>query len=1828
MALDLSDEALGLPGKKDGGVNLSDEALGLPAKKSEVDPFAGYSDAARIEESRKAFGTKGRQKTYEELSRFSRGRLGPESPFSIAEELRATVEGIYGLATMAWGGATKLMTAAAPAKAAGLSAGEAFTEEYNSLAKNASEAFKPLAPEGFTITHKIGELLTKGIQGAGGMVFEKGLPLPAPFTVFQPLTAKSPAAGAAAEAVLTLASLIVPFTAGKGTPKPTPRPQPGKQPLATWEEFAAQYPEAAKNIDASSMGAVRFRREDTSIADAISRQVNTELGLTGEATNLPLQVRAMMIFDKVAPTVPAGEKLRAVQALTRKIEVLDQARLDLSNKRGLPDLGARALEEPITVTKDGVALTPEQARELHAQFARRSVEENADALSLSVIGQLRTQAKNVLKQTKDGPEYNMELSALERMWRSAFPDEYLGRRDAALEKFMNFEGDMTYQQVVDTLGPARLKSGTKRQRQAGAIDIEGIDYLLNSFRDLPDQPILKRSTIVGQLNRQGVPQAEKDVVLKALRDRDTITQAELTGSVAADVLPLKGERIGAIAGASQGYPTRIGINPRQADIVIWDSPIKHGIENHFDGRDNYFAHTRQFDHGGIRHIVEVQSDLAQRGVNLPQRSPAATAGVLRVLAGDLMEGRTTPKDLPRGIRGEIFASDSYLAKATKEEVAGKLMERAGQLVTKDQPVHESIINQMKPLEKRWYERILMEENRQAARDGVGMMRVPTPETLAQVEHFQGNLVPGVHDITPQKFTLSGPLGKKELTATKIKIDKGGLATVITDSGMPVDGGSLRTGVLGPMLRDVPRSYFKDQQTILDFYKREVLPFTRARWGAKEVMDEFGHTWLEWKVNPNAASEKIPAFGGRLPEKEAKIKTEADKYLDAYIKSGGPRGRQRGAIDIPDWEDMVRAKERGEAAVTAATERGWTTPPPADNELYLKTKEAFANSRKSEEAGHKNTMESMLKRARREVVAHDYDLRAELERAGDYGQRAVDRLALQNGATMAAKSRMDAINEGVFNSLDRATKEQVDEMMRLRRIIEIDSYKGVGKHKHPEGITGPEAEAVAIRMKQELGDQQFGRVYDLTNRIMKEYKDILSRRHDAGLLSDESYLKLLHFDYSPTEFIDLLDPLQTFTVHGRPLTVRTSGVPFLERGKRGAVVMDSQLLLAEALVRSENLIFKNETMKQLHELATKVPENGLVSLPAKNTIGKEGTPDAYVKHVPKGQVALGVRSQGKQDFVLMREDLAEQFIRRPQIMPEFTSTMLRIGSGSAALKATATTYNPAFIIAGLPMDILHTWLATSGHYSPHLPMFAGQMAADLMATAKDAWTKGPRYQQGLREGLGSAFMTHEGRGFSGITEKTTSVAERQMMPRFEKLKAALSYFNESADIWVRMAHRERLIKQGMDSWQATGEARNRLDYSAGGAFTRAVDTVIPYTNVAVQAVSKVVQAGARDKADLATKLAWGGSAITAWTMANMISSPETWQQIPTSDKIRSLPITFGDQWYVIDPDGNKRYVYAPGVRMDAVVAPLAATIVAGMEQAEYGKAPDGILTKSITNLNPVMEFRAPPTIEAIGTYLSNYDALTGRPITPHFGQVKPEHEGTTMGRGEPSSPLAQAIGGATGMSPPRLDAAARKVINTNNMYLSMMGYGYRYIFEGDDPRVQAQATEQMMLQNPAIRPFLKLTNPSTRYMAGIEEKREEEGSRRKQMTDSVDDLLFQVRKGQAKIGEVQTYIKNQAAEDREWLHRYATTSFKVKEVMQRFGASDGIPNESWWRSVAALEPRPRAQEFYSQWLSASPEDRGRMERIAVGLHNAGAGFYSDNFRRELARERQLLGTERR
>jgi hypothetical protein len=404
-------------------------------------------------------------------------------------------------------------------------------------------------------------------------------------------------------------------------------------------------------------------------------------------------------------------------------------------------------------------------------------------------------------------------------------------------------------------------------------------------------------------------------------------------------------------------------------------------------------------------------------------------------------------------------------------------------------------------------------------------------------------------------------------------------------------------------------------------------------------------------------------------------------------------------------------------------------------------------------------------------------------------------------------------------------------------------------------------------------------------------------------------------------------------------------------------------------------------------------------------------------------------------------------------------------------------------------------------------------------------------------------------------------------------------------------------------------------------------MIPYTNIAVNATSKVVEGFAKDPKSALAKIGWITGASSAVVLANMMESPETYKAISTRDKVRNFNITFGDQYFVLDADGNKRYLYA-NIRMDQTAMPFNAAVVAGLENAEYGTVPDGVLKEAIGQVNPLTTM-FPPMWQAYRAYTDNYDPLRDSPIYRGLN-VKPEDEVRNVSRGQPTSKIAQMIGGVTGLSPMGLEAAGSKVANSNNIFIQAAGGGLRVMF-GDElnPREQAASTGELMLQYVhKLSGVVKLTTPGTAQMKKLEETAQEFNSVYKQQIDQLETITFKAAQGQADDKDIEKYIASQPPEIQKQLVKHAQYQLNVDKVMKHFKASDGIPPKSWWSASAQLRGDARAHVFYNEWISASAEDRRRMLSVASALHEAGVGYLSEDFDREFRKQRQLLGTEQR
>ena len=178
-------------------------------------------------------------------------------------------------------------------------------------------------------------------------------------------------------------------------------------------------------------------------------------------------------------------------------------------------------------------------------------------------------------------------------------------------------------------------------------------------------------------------------------------------------------------------------------------PVELGSNNHF-GDPNYFAHTRSFEENGVRHVVEVQSDLAQKAGKMLtpeeraklekwQADLSAERGEWIKQARALQDSGTRKLDELQA-KGKDASSPEWAewlqrrndnmkrVRAAQQDVEARLAEVRSKLDTAG--AAERIVP-ITPMLKNWHKRIIREEIADAARSAARY----TPEKRAKLQEL-------------------------------------------------------------------------------------------------------------------------------------------------------------------------------------------------------------------------------------------------------------------------------------------------------------------------------------------------------------------------------------------------------------------------------------------------------------------------------------------------------------------------------------------------------------------------------------------------------------------------------------------------------------------------------------------------------------------------------------------------------------------------------------------------------------------------------------------------------------------------------------------------------------------------------------------------------------------------------------------------------------------------------------------------------------------------------------------------------------------------------------
>lgn len=475
--------------------------------------------------------------------------------------------------------------------------------------------------------------------------------------------------------------------------------------------------------------------------------------------------------------------------------------------------------------------------------------------------------------------------------------------------------------VEDAIDRARRMNVGPRRGQMGAIAEEpppplsnvlgGMSTTLRTLENLPQrQSVIGLDTIRQQLRRSEITKPEREVMEKILSTHqgDTISAQELARRVQDEtkqfaLFPKDTDQFATYGLENIGRDDRPWVG-RVADVenartTIHRSPTPTSTDNHFKD-PNYFGHTRAFDADGITHVVELQSDLAQKaGKTLSAEDRAYLEDRLAEARQqlDFIRNQNAMVD-----RGELPASVRRTVLQPTQLRIAELESKLSTGVTAEA---------QRPMFKNWERRLIREEISRAARayedlpnkiayfegeiakaPGLGIddthpairdlqrrldqarqqmtrppvIRFADADAVARVEGWPKKL-----DITPgDEFdaTLRGKRLSGSLAGTvndwkytgHVRVDEGGMWEA---ERIPIDvngnaignpvwsnrgSTNISQSVVDKRVKESDKLQFPEHQGIYDRYSDEVTKYLKSL-GAKRITDKNGYGWWEVPVDP-------------------------------------------------------------------------------------------------------------------------------------------------------------------------------------------------------------------------------------------------------------------------------------------------------------------------------------------------------------------------------------------------------------------------------------------------------------------------------------------------------------------------------------------------------------------------------------------------------------------------------------------------------------------------------------------------------------------------------------------------------------------------------------------------------------------------------------------------------------------------------------------------------------------------------------------------------------------------------------------------------------------
>lgn len=499
---------------------------------------------------------------------------------------------------------------------------------------------------------------------------------------------------------------------------------------------------------------------------------------------------------------------------------------------------------------------------------------------------------------------------------------------------------------------------------------------------------------------------------------------------------------------------------------------------------------------------------------------------------------------------------------------------------------------------------------------------------------------------------------------------------------------------------------------------------------------------------------------------------------------------------------------------------------------------------------------------------------------------------------------------------------------------------------------------------------------------------------------------------------------------------------LTTGSVRSLYKDVPALFQNMAAETNRQIAHNRANRALYDLVTEAP--GVAEALNIKVVEQKGA----FKPAPSGTTATAMIDGKAHTMSLGDSNFAKAWNKSSPILNSRVARALQLFSGVAAVKATATgVLAPYFALRNLPRDFAMT-IALSPEYSALQPLAALQLGRDLAVVAKDA-ASGPKRARGRLR----AYFEEAGGG------ETLAYDANQMFPRWGKktqtitdIAHALNGLNQFSENWIRLAHRERAIRNGATPEQASAIARDRINFSQGGLAIKAFDNIIPYLGAATQGTRAIGRAASnnpvRTSAAMSQWVALGAMLYYLWNGQEGVD--EEYSKLSANERGHNFAITIPGMGRTDPKTGIKEPLFMRIAKDDSIkLAVWTGEQIARMAQ---GKRPDmetlDDLFRDLVLFGDVDSF-VPPIADFAVAYNWNYDSFKQRNIwtggdVSRERPLLPDDNSAEVNEDTPQF-FVDTIG-ALGGSPARGSAAFGTMVNSANPIFPGLG-GFYEILRG-------------------------------------------------------------------------------------------------------------------------------------------------------------------------------------